>query len=71
MSKAIDEFNLKELNISNFESFVKYFSAYKEDSVEMKKIYTQLNTNPLLRSRIFSTRKKLTDGKSILKLQKD
>lgn len=68
MSKAIDEFNLKELNISNFESFVKYFSAYKEDSVEMKKIYTQLNTNPLLRSRFFSTRKKLTDGKSILKL---
>lgn len=68
MSKAIDEFILKELNIGNFESFVKYFSAYKEDSVEMKKIYTQLSTNPLLRSRIFSTRKKLTDGKSILKL---
>ena len=68
MSKAIDEFNLKELNISNFESFVKYFSTHKEDSVEMKKIYTQLNANPLLRSRIFLTRKKLTDGKSILKL---
>lgn len=68
ISKAIDESILKELNINNFESFVKYFSTYKEDSVEMKKIYTQLSDNPLLRSRVFSMRKKLTDGKSILKL---
>ena len=68
ISKAINESTLKELNINNFESFVKYFSTYKEDSVEMKKIYTQLSDNPLLRSRIFSMRKKLTDGKSILTL---
>ncbi|MHC1693961.1 MAG: hypothetical protein AB9835_01505 [Eubacteriales bacterium] len=63
--KAIEHKNLKELDIIDFNSFVKYFSIYSENSTEMKKIYSFLSNNPLLRSRIFETRKNLSTGKKI------
>lgn len=67
-SEAIDKVELEKLNINDFESFIKYFATYNESSVEMKKIYAHLDNNPLLRSRIFDMRKKLSNGKSISKL---
>lgn len=68
LSKAIDNSSLQELTINDFESFVKYFSSYQENSSEMKKIYVHLSTNPLLRSRLFTMRKNLANGKTISKL---
>ena len=70
VSAAIAEDNLRSLGISNFNDFIKYFSMHTENSDEMKKIYDLLSTNPLLRSRIFATRKELKDGKSIRDLLK-
>lgn len=71
MQISLDPTIFKELNINTFEAFVKYFSTYKEDSIEMKKIYAHLNANPLLRSRIFTMRKKFANGKSIAKFLED
>lgn len=62
---AIEQQHLRELGIANFEEFVLYFSSYTENSAEMKKIYGYLSQNPLLRTRLFSLRKALADGKSI------
>lgn len=67
ISGAISESVLKGLGINSFEAFVIYFATYKEDSAEMKMIYANLSQNPLLRSRIFSMRKKFTNGRSISK----
>ena len=63
---AISESTMKGLGILDFNGFVQYFSAHTENSEEMKKIYENLSQNPLLRSRLFSLRKTLTDGKSIM-----
>ena len=62
---AIEEDSITDLGIGDFASFVEYFSRHAESSVEMKKIYGLLEYNPLLRSRLFAMRKKLTDGKHI------
>lgn len=62
---AMSQQSMKVLGIADFEGFVKYFSAHTEDSIEMKKIYEYLSENPLLRTRLFSLRKALADGKSI------
>ena len=56
---------MRELGIASFEEFVFYFSVHTENSAEMKKIYGHLSLNPLLRTRLFSLRKTLSDGKSI------
>lgn len=65
---AVDEPDLIEIGIQDFNSFVLYFSSYEENSPEMKKIYNNLTANPLLRSRIFGMRKKMADGKAISKM---
>lgn len=63
LTSAISTDALTELNIKDFNSFIEYFSTYSENSDEMKKIYNYLSSNPLLRSRIFNTRKKFSNGK--------
>ena len=65
LCNTIGQQQLQELGIANFEEFVRYFSAHAENSTEMKKIYGCLSQNPLLRTRLFSLRKVLADGKSI------
>lgn len=65
LCNAIPQQSLRELGIADFEGFVQYFSAHTESSMEMKKIYGYLSQNPLLRTKLFSLRKALTDGKSI------
>lgn len=65
LCNTIEQQRLQELEIANFEEFVRYFSAHTENSIEMKKIYGYLSQNPLLRTRLFSLRKALSDGKSI------
>lgn len=62
---AIEQQELRKLGIASFEEFVLYFSAHTENSVEMKAIYKYLSQNPLLRTRLFSLRKALADGKCI------
>ena len=71
VSATIPEDDLKNIGIFEFPSFVRYFSAHKEDSVEMKLIYGKLGNNPLLRSRIFAMRKKFGSGTAISKLLKE
>lgn len=65
---SIDQDNLKALGINSFCTFVEYFSSFKADSLEMKKIYSLLSLNPLLRTRLFSLRKTMNDGNSIKKM---
>lgn len=67
LCSAIENHHLMELGITKFDAFVRYFSEHSENSIEMKKIYAHLSTNPLLRTRLFTLRKKLSDGKSIAK----
>lgn len=68
ITDAIDVEKLKQLQIQNFDSFVEYFASNDNKSEEMKKLFSLLSTNPLLRSRIYNMRKKLTDGKSIFNM---
>lgn len=65
LCNALSPQSLKELGIMDFEGFARYFSTFSENSTEMKKIYANLSQNPLLRTRLFSLRKTLSDGKSI------
>lgn len=65
LCNAIEQHTMRELGIASFEEFVFYFSVHTENSAEMKKIYGHLSLNPLLRTRLFSLRKTLSDGKSI------
>ncbi len=62
---AITSHDLHSLGIDSYKSFLEYFSSYAADSPEMKKIYAHLSNNVLLRTRIFTLRKKLKDGNSI------
>ncbi len=62
---AIEQQEQRELGIASFEEFVLYFSSHTENSTEMKKVYEHLSQNPLLRTRLFSLRKALADGKNI------
>ena len=68
ITDAIPSEQLKENDITDFASFVEYFASFDENSPEMKILYNHLTNNPLLRSRLFNTRKKLKDGKHIAKL---
>ena len=65
LSSAIDDSSMNALGISSFELFVEYFSKNEARSSEMKKIYSQLSNNPLLRSRLFNMRENLKNGESI------
>lgn len=65
LRNAIEQQAMREFGVLNFEEFVRYFSAYTEDSEEMKKIYGLLSENPLLRTRLYSLRRALADGKRI------
>ncbi len=62
---AISFTDLQQKGIVNFKTFVQYFSSYEENSTEMKELYNLLGKNPLLRTRLFSMRKRLKDGKHI------
>lgn len=66
INESIDDKDcLESLSIMSFSDFVYYFSKYEESSDEMKQLYSLLSYNPLLRSRLFDIRKKLSSGKSI------
>ena len=67
LTSAISGDDFNELGIISFDTFVQYFSSFDENSLEMKKIYTLLSNNPLLRSRLYELRKSLKDGYSIKK----
>ena len=66
--EATESKALSELGIHDFPSFVEYYSSFKENAPEMKKIYSLLSNNPLLRSRLYSTRAAISNGKSISKM---
>lgn len=68
LTDAIQESDLQELGILDFQSFLLYFSSYSANSDEMKKIYKLLSYNPLLRSRLFSLRSMLNSGKTIKRM---
>ena len=63
--KSIEEKDLKDIGINNFEEFVCFFAKNNEDSSEMKKIYSKLSQNILLRTRLYNLRKQLSTGKKI------
>ena len=62
---SVDTTDLRSLGINSFVSFVEYFSSYGEASEEMKRIYSFLQENLLLRSRIYTLRKELSTGNNI------
>ena len=66
LCSAINPHDLETIGITDFALFVKYFASFEENSVEMKKIYKCLSDNPLLRSRLFTTRHALASGNSIM-----
>lgn len=70
LTYAIGIKEMTKLGIEKFNEFVRYFSVNPESSNEMKEIYTLLSDNPLLRTRLFDLRKKLSSGKKIQALLK-
>lgn len=68
VTDAIETTELNSSGISSFQEFVRYFASYEAGSTQMKKLYQCLSNNPLLRSRLFSMRKDMTDGASISNL---
>lgn len=68
VSTAINIEDREALGIDTWERFVEYYASYAEDSPEMKKVYALLTRNPLLRSRLYSFRRQLRNGKSIYAL---
>lgn len=68
LTESITDYVREQIGIASFKDFVKYFSKYDKNSDEMKKIYSELNENPLLRYRLYELKKIFKDGKSILKL---
>lgn len=62
---AISTEELTKQEISDFESFVEFFSENDQTSDKMKELYSLLTNNPLLRSRVFNMRKRLSSGKEI------
>lgn len=65
LTSAVPCDSLDQLGITSFDTFVVYFSSFDENSSEMKKIFTLLSENPLLRARLFELRKSFKDGYSI------
>lgn len=68
LTESITDYVREQIGIATFKDFVIYFSKYGKDSDEMKKIYSELDENPLLRYRLYDLKKIFKDGKSILKL---
>ena len=65
INDAIDKNELTKLGVNDFKSFVCYFANYSEDSTEMKRLYSFLANNPLLRMRLYQIRHSLRDGNHI------
>lgn len=57
-----------ELSIRNFSDYVEFFVKTEINGVNFKRLYSKLGTNPLLRSRTFQLKKKLSSPKSIFDL---
>lgn len=57
-----------EFSIANFSDFLNYYSKFTADATEMKALYAKFGNNLLLRTRVFSLRKRLADGKKILEM---
>lgn len=68
LHNAVQTSALLHLGINDFQTFIIYFSKHKSDSIEMKKLYSLLSNNPLLRSRIFSIRGEMDCTESIRKM---
>lgn len=67
---AISNNRMKDLGVFSFEDFVSFFALNKKDSSEMKQIYYELSSNPLLRSRLYNTRSELDNSSNIIKILK-
>lgn len=65
LTECISKEELVKMNLSDFASFLLFFAKNDEKSSEMKKIYSLLSQNPLLRFRLFCMRKDLCSGNSI------
>lgn len=57
-----------EFGITEFSGFLDYFSKYAADASEMKALYAKFGNNLLLRTRVYTLRKQLDDGKKILEM---
>ena len=64
---AISSGGLEAIGITSFETFIEYFSTHDQDSEGFKEISKLLANNPLLRFRLYSLRKELSDSKHIKK----
>ena len=57
-----------EFGIVDFSNFLNYYSKFAADATEMKALYAKFGNNLLLRTRVFSLRKRLDNGKKILEM---
>lgn len=71
LKESITDYIQEQIGIATFKDFVLYFSKYDKDSSEMKKIFAELDNNPLLRYRLYDLKKTFKNGKSILKLMEE
>lgn len=62
------EFWHDNMKINNFFEYVEFFVKTGLDDPDFKKIYSQLASNPLLRSRTYQLKKKLLNPKRVLEL---
>lgn len=70
LEKAVEKNELEPLGITDFKSFVKYISSYTDESDEMKRLYSLLSDNPLLRFRIYTIKKDCASEVSFCELLK-
>lgn len=68
LNETITKDDLNEIGISDFRSFAEYYSSFAADSQEMKILYNKLGSNTLLRTRLYSYRKKLACGNEITEM---
>lgn len=65
LRKAVSVEDLVSLAIVDFKSFIEFFAVNNTSSVQMKALFSCLEYNPLLRSRIYSIRETLGTGRKI------
>lgn len=68
INETVPSEELGEIGIVSFPSFVQYYASFGPDSTELKRLYGLVGTNLLLRTRLYSYRKKVDCGDKIKEL---
>ncbi|PWJ61960.1 hypothetical protein SAMN05720473_11337 [Fibrobacter sp. UWB15] len=66
LEKALGNACLSANGINSFHSFVQYLASYDLESSEMKNIYSLLGKNPLMRNRVYTMKKEMSESKQFI-----